>query len=282
MSKRFSIKLLCELFEVSRSGYYRWTSRIGQMNSYQVFQKDLDELVLEFHLEHPSLGYRSIRAKLLYSTGWKVSDLTVYHSMKRLKIKAVPRKPKYKYCIGDEHVNFPNVLDRNYESNEQMSKVVTDITMVMNRGKRNYLSIFIDLFNNSILSWEYGVRQDNCLILKPMLRLLQEGNTASKKIMIVHSDQGCQYASIAYRDTLKRNGIIQSMSRAGNPRDNAVAESVIGHLKDVLYYDYDFKNSKKPKDTLRVAIEYFNNDRPAFALDYKTPAQFSNERELSF
>lgn len=237
--------------------------------------------MLDEHNHHPSLGYRSIRKRILDNTGWIVSNLSVYRSMQRLNVKALPRKVKYHYFGGKKHKIYENHLNRDYTANYPFEKIATDITMLMNHGNRYYLSLFFDLFNNSIASWKFSTTQDNHIIMKPAMKLL---NTIPSNYLpsIIHSDQGAQFASLAYSQLLKANNITQSMSRAGNPRDNAVAESLIGHFKDVLYFDYDFRNVNNPVETIKQAVEYFNYYRPAFALDYKSPAQFSVEQGFIF
>lgn len=237
--------------------------------------------MLEEHQQHPALGYRSIRKRIFDDTGWIVSDLSVYRSMQRLSIKALPRKVKYHYFGGKKHKIYPNHLERDFTAGSPFEKVVTDITMLMNQGNRYYLSLFFDLFNNSIVSWEFSTTQDNHIILKPAKELL-EALPKSQLPNIMHSDQGSQFASLGYSQLLKAYNVKQSMSRAGNPRDNAVAESLIGHLKDVLYFDYDFRNVKNPVGTIKQAVEYFNYHRPAYALEYKSPAQFSVEQGFDF
>lgn len=199
-----------------------------------------------------------------------------------IKIKATPRRPRYFHNGCKESKIFANILNRKYKVDEPLRKVVTDITLLMNRGRRGYLSLFIDLFNNSIISLAYNSKQDNHLVIKPAIDVITKKNLLGSKSMLIHSDQGSQYASLGYTKLLESNNIKQSMSRAGNPRDNAVAESIIGHLKDVLYFDYDFRNSKDPNHTIQTAIKYFNQERPAYALKHKTPAQLDVEREIGF
>ena len=201
--------------------------------------------------------------------------------MQRLDIKSLPRKPKYHYYGGHTHNIYINYLDRNFNANYPLEKIVTDITLLMNRGQKYYLSLFFDLFNNSIISWDFGTAQNNHIVLNPAKKMLSSIINDDLP-RIIHSDQGVQYTSLGYCQLLKNHGIIQSMSRAGNPRDNAVAESLIGHFKDVLYYDFNFRNAINPRNTINIAVDYFNFYRPAYALNYKTPAQFTLEQGFAF
>ena len=82
---KHSVSELCEIYGVSRSGYYKWLKRAGQLNRYEKIHKILDSYVLDIHSHHPMMGYRQIRDKLYLEFGWIVSDPTVWKSMKRLR-----------------------------------------------------------------------------------------------------------------------------------------------------------------------------------------------------
>ena len=89
---KHSVSELCEIYGVSRSGYYKWLKRAGQLNRYEKTHKILDSYVLDIHSHHPMMGYRQIRDKLYLEFGWIVSDPTVWKSMKRLRIHGYTRR----------------------------------------------------------------------------------------------------------------------------------------------------------------------------------------------
>ena len=93
-SKDHSIKELCDVYEVSRSGYYKWLKRKGTLNSYEKKQKELDYYVADVHSHYPSQGYRAIADTLLNQYGWVVTDVSVWKSMKRLGIHGYIRRTK--------------------------------------------------------------------------------------------------------------------------------------------------------------------------------------------
>ncbi|GAV22943.1 IS3 family transposase, partial [Carboxydothermus pertinax] len=225
LKEKFSVEWLCELFGVSRSGYYKWLGRKDTLNRYQQQQANLDNLVKEIHSKHPSYGYRSVRAAILRSTGWKVSNISVLKSMKRLGIKSLARRKKYNFKKGSEHKIFPNILNRDFQSNKPFEKIATDITHLNYKGKKYYLACYLDLFNNEILEWNVQDKEDNYLILEPMERLLKNKRMNTDSPLVLHSDQGSQYSSLSFISLLEQYNVTQSMSRAGNPRDNAVMES---------------------------------------------------------
>lgn len=275
-SVNHSVKELCDIYEVSRSGYYKWLKRKGTLNRYEQQQKELDYYVADIHSHYPSQGYRTINDTLFNMYGWVVSDVSVWKSMKRLGIKGYDRRQKYPTTTGAEHDRFPNILDRKFYSDKPMQKVVTDVTYIKYRNKWYYLAVYLDLFNNEILDWELSDTFDNFLVMKPAKRILKKAKSTGTQILL-HSDQGVQYSSAGYCNLLKSYNAIQSMSRAGTPRDNAVIESFFGRFKDVLRSDFKYWRCDSLNDVIAQAIHYFNYIKPLRKLNRKTPVQYRIE-----
>ena len=231
---KHSVSELCEIYGVSRSGYYKWLKRAGQLNRYEKTHKILDSYVLDVHSHYPMMGYRQIRDKLRLEFDWIVSDPTVWKSMRRLGIHGYTRRRKAAATGTNlEHIRYSNVLNRNFKAEKPMQKIVTDVTYIKHNGKWYYLAGYLDLFNNEIVEWELSDTFDNFLVMKPAERLLKRKMSTEHQVLL-HSDQGVQYSSAGYCNLLKEYNVIQSMSRAGNPRDNAVMESFWGRFKDTL------------------------------------------------
>ena len=171
---KHSVSELCSVYGVSRSGYYKWLKRAGQLNRYEKANQILDNYVLDIHSHHPMMGYRQVRDKLCLEFGWIVSDPTVWKSMKRLGIHGYTRRRKGYPLAGLEHVRYPNVLNRKFKTEKPMEKIVTDVTYIKHRGKWYYLAGYLDLFNNEIVEWEISDTFDNFLFMKPAERLLKK------------------------------------------------------------------------------------------------------------
>ena len=273
-SKDHSIKELCDVYEVSRSGYYKWLKRKGMLNSYEKKQKELDYYVADVHSHYPSQGYRAIADTLLNEHGWVVTDVSVWKSMKRLGIHGyIRRTKKDDEGSGEEHDRYPNVLNRNFHSDAPMKKVVTDVTYIEHKNKWYYLAVYLDLFNNEILEYELGDTFDNFLVMRPAKRLLEKAKSTDSPILL-HSDQGVQYSSAGYCNLLKSYNTIQSMSRAGTPRDNAVIESFFGRFKDVMSSHFQYWKSDDIRKVVDDTVFYFNFVRPVRKLNKKPPVQF--------
>lgn len=268
---RFPVPWLCKLYGVSKSGYYQWKKAPLTPNRYALLHKEIDEMVQAIHALHPSYGYRSICAAIEMKTGWRLSAHSIMISMQRMSIHSQARKKRY-VPVGSEHVSFPNILNRQFHTKQPVEQVAVDISQFRGGGQRQFFVAYLDLFNNEILTWNVGNRDDLSLVIPPLRKFLSLKRPGEP--LLIHSDQGSQFASFAYTRLLQENGVIQSMSRAGTPRDNAVIESCFGWFKNMLHLDFDIRRSKDVRSTVAVAVDHFNRFRPAFALNYKTPAQF--------
>ncbi|MDF2840709.1 MAG: transposase of ISErh3 [Clostridia bacterium] len=236
----------------------------------------LDNYVSDIHSHYRLMGYRQIRDTLLLETGWKVCDISVWRSMKRLNIRGYVRRKKYPAHAGAEHKHYPNVLNREFYASAPLQKVVTDITYIKHHGKWFFLVCFLDLFNNEIVEWELSDKFDSIFVMNAARKLLEKAKSTDYPILL-HSDQGNQYSSAGYQALLQEYNAIQSMSRAGTPRDNAVMESFFGRFKDVLRFQFRYWEHDNLKDVVSAAIYYFNNIRPVRKLNGKPPVLF---REL--
>jgi len=272
-----SITELCKVYGVSRSGYYKWLSRHGEKNRYEKTQQVLDKHVQDIHIHYPMMGYRAIRDTLEWEFGWKVSDLSVWRSMKRLSIHGYVRRRKTPDLgSGREHHRCRNELGRNFKAEAPLQKIVTDVTYIKFRGKWYYLAAYLDLFNNEILEWELSDTFDNLLVMRPAERLLQKTKSTAHQVLL-HSDQGVQYSSAGFYNLLTKYNVIQSMSRAGMPRDNAVMESFWGRFKDPLKKHFRYWEQPDLHSTVAQCIHYFNFVRPLRKLNGKPPVPFRTE-----
>ena len=212
---------------------------------------------------------------LLNEYGWCLTDYAVMKSMQRLKITGFVRKTKSSGTNqGTEHYRYPNILNRQFKADKPMQKIVTDVTYIENKGKWYYLACYMDLFNNEIIDYELGDKFDNYLVMKPARRILEKAKMSTDTQILFHSDQGVQYSSAGYCNLLKSYNVIQSMSRAGNPRDNAVIESFFGRLKDVMSSQFQYWNCDDIHKAVDETIYYFNNIRPIRKLNKKPPVQY--------
>ncbi|MBA4495520.1 IS3 family transposase [Paenactinomyces guangxiensis] len=270
LRKEFCIEDLCKMAGVSRSGYYKWLCRKGRLNRWQLEEKDLMNRVKAVHSVRPSFGYRRVADRIRKDTGWNMSDKRVLRCMQKLDIQSRVRR-KRNYEVGGVHQIFPNLLNRDFQPTRPLEKITTDVTYLYSRGKVQYMSVFLDLYNNEILEYEVSDRNDLQLVIRPLKRLLTKRKKDVTGTTTIHSNQGSQYTSKAYTLLLKQYGIKQSMSRKGTPLDNAPVESFFGWFKNELYTDYRPKSPEELLHAIKAHTCFHNHQRPQMKLKNQAP-----------
>lgn len=240
MSKYFSIKSLCEVMNISRSGYYKWLKTKDVLNRYEINRRDLEELIRDIHQKKPSYGYRRINAIIRRKTGWYVSDNLIHKVCKILKIRSKTKHYK-KYTKGEELIKYPNLINGNWKTTRPLEKVVTDTTVISFKNQRYDWIYYIDVFNDEIIDsnvkpfLHFSNPINHKLTLESMLEnKIKRGYKSQDTIM--HSDQGIIYSSIALSQVHKDYTITRSMSRIGTPTDNPIIESKNGMVKERNVY----------------------------------------------
>ena len=217
----------------------------------------------------------------LRDSGVVVNKKTVAEIMKENGIRA-KQKRKFKATTDSNH-NLPvskNRLKRNFKTKKPNQVWVSDITYVRTGEGWLYLSAFIDLFSRKVVGWSMSERMTANLAVDAFrMALFRQKRQAPK---IVHSDQGSQYASEAFRKELKAHGTKQSMSRKGDCFDNAVAESFFGTLKSELVYHERFRTREEARTSIFDYIETFYNRRRLHSyLNYLSPEEFEKSMETA-
>ena len=136
-----------------------------------------------------------------------------------------------------------------------------------------YLSLVTDYYTKEIVGWCVGETLEARFAVKALKMALGRLGGRPAEDLIHHSDRGVQYASYDYTGLLKKNGIRISMTECGDPRDNAVAERVNGIIKNELLMGMTFFSIGEVRKVLKVAVDFYNNERPHMSLDWKTPAE---------
>ena len=213
-----------------------------------------------YHLNNGTVGYRMMTDELKQK-GIILSPNTVYKYMKELDIKSIVR-PKYQYTKGEAHKVFDNLLNRDFTASKPNEKWCIDFTYLhtQNDGKC-YNCTILDLYDRSIVASVTGKNIDSDLAIRTVRAALSQAKKS--KSIILHSDQGSQFTSKKFTAFCKNNKIVQSMSRAGNPYDNAPIERFFNTLKCEFYYLYDFNTFETLKKCLnKFVFARYNHSRP--------------------
>ena len=216
-------------------------------------------------------GYRRITLEM-HNRGYSINHKLVQKLMRKNGLKCEIRRKKYKSYKGEIGKVAPNVLKRDFKSNEPLKKLVTDVTEFAVKDEKVYLSPILDLYNGEIIAYDLSLRptfaQTN-RILEKAFEIIPDASGA-----ILHSDQGWQYQMKPYQKRLKDKGIIQSMSRKGNCLDNSVIENFFGLLKCEMYYHHTFNSTDELIAAIKEYIDYYNNKRIKEKLKGLSPVQY--------
>lgn len=140
------------------------------------------------------------------------------------------------------------------------------------------LTLYMDLFNNEITTYSISEKRgDRMTYYNGLENLIKKKEVYKDLVTILHTDQGSVYASKSFNELAQLNNIIHSMSRPGTPTDNSNMEAINGWLKEELFNDFNIKDSNNIKNSIEEYIYFFNNERPAYALNYLTPKQFKDK-----
>lgn len=266
---------------VSRSGYYKWLKRKGTLNRYQNNRETLKGLLMKKWVRHKTNGYRNLAQQVRNETGWIFSDWLAHKVCKENGIRSQARKPRYAN-LGQEHIEFPNIIKGDWRTTRPFEKVVTDTTILKNKYTSKELTMYIDVFNNEVISSSisedrrgHNIQGHMTALRKFLEEKIKRGYTGVETIL--HSDQGPVYTSRAFYNAHENYNIIRSMSRVATPTDNPKIEALNGWMKNDLYIDYKLFQSNNVQNTVNLYIDYFNNERLASCLQYKTPIQVKLE-----
>lgn len=276
MKIKYPVTLLCRLLDVSRSGYYKWRNRRGLKNRYEKDRQLLTELLQQVHQKHPSYGYHRLAAVVYQETGWLFSHNLAHKCCKQAGIWCKARKLHHHRKPGEEHMTFPNLTRGKWSPKEPLQVVTSDMTVLRHRGRQYEWTLLIDAFNNEILAHKVSMRpgdsQPYYHVLKELIQLISKSEKTTPTVF--HTDQGAVYSSRAFLKAHEEYTIQRSMSRIGTPTDNPVIEALNGWIKEELDVDFGLQKSMDVPKLLNEYVDYYNNQRPAAALQYKSPVQF--------
>ena len=254
-ANQYPVQEMCSFFEVSRSGYYAWLHREGQPD------KDLPlaSLIRECQSERGKIhGYRYIHLWLARKKRVYCNPKTVLRVMRKYDLLSEIRRRKF-YLCGEQMHRYVNWLDRNFKADCPNSKWVTDISYIPTQQGFLYLSVIRDLFDNSIVAYKTSRRQTVMLVLDTIRSAMEKESAAGE--LHLHSNQGFQYTSQAYFNLTKEYGITPSMSRRGNPYDNAMAENFFSILKTECIYRQKIRTFEQAQELIDDYIHFYNFER---------------------
>ena len=253
----YPISVMCKFFEVSRSGYYDFVKRLGKPEhdaelalQIQECQKRTDK----------TYGYRRVW-KWLKDRKITRNPKTILRVMKKYGLLSEIRRKRKWRTLGQQVHRYANLLNRHFSADKPNSKWVTDISYIQTKEGVLYLSMIRDLFDNSIVAYKTASQQTINLVLDTIRLAMKREKKKIAEELQLHSDQGFQYTSHAYFKLTQSYGITPSMSRKGNPYDNAMAENFFSILKTECIYRHKPASLHDANVLIARYIHFYNHER---------------------
>jgi transposase InsO family protein len=263
---------MCALGHVARPGFYRFDPEAQRRE----FDMDLRDAIQRIALQFPAYGRPRITAELKRQ-GWEVNHKRVGRIMLEDNLLCIRRK-KFVRTTDANHSFpiYPNLAGKMILSGVDQLWVA-DITYIRLETEFVYLAVVLDAFSRRVVGWALDLTLDAGLAIAALKMAFDQRGAVTG--LTHHSDRGVQYASKEYTDLLKTHGVQISMSRSGNPYDNAKCESFMKTLKYEEVYRQEYRDLAEARASIQRFIEKtYNAKRLHSALGYRPPIEF--ERSL--
>jgi putative transposase len=272
-----SIAEACQVAQVSRAGFYRHY----QEHEPRLVETELRDAIQRVALSHRCYGYRPVTEELR-KQGWVVNHKRVRRILRQDNLLSIRRR-RFVLTTDSRH---PYFVYPNLAGDLQLTGVnqlwVADITYIRLREQFLYLAVILDAYSRRVIGWELGPTLEATLAVAALDRALSQRRVPAG--IVHHSDRGVQYCSRDYIQKLETHHFQVSMSRKGNPYDNAKAESFMKTLKCEEVYLKTYRDREEARASIEHFIEeVYNRKRLHSALGYLPPASFEEAaaRQLS-
>lgn len=271
----FGLRWLFRHFHMSPNAYYNYLK--DKKSGYrEQKQKTCEEIKNIYYANHRIIGHRGMKI-FLARKGIRLSKTTVHRYMNQeLGLHAVTMRKKRAHAHGEKHKTFPNLLKQNFTADAKNQIWCTDFTYVrLFNGKMRYNCTIIDLYDRSAVASLDSSHINAELAIETLKRAVSNENPGSG--LILHSDQGCQFASWEFVDFCESQGVVQSMSKAGCPYDNAPMERFYKTFKEELVYRHRFMSANELDDAVaQYVFVWYNHVRPHSYNNWLTPFEARN------
>jgi putative transposase len=266
---------MCRVLKVSTSGYYAWRERAP--STRQVANAVLTERIRRIHAESDSTyGMARVRAELI-DQGERIARTRVARLMRQAGLRGVSRRRGFVVTTRRDRDQrpAPDLVNRRFVAERANQLWVADMTYIPTWAGFIYLAAVIDAWSRRVVGWSLGERMTSELVLAALNMALEQRRPET---VIHHSDQGCQYTSIAFGNRCTEMGVRPSMGSVGDAYDNAMAESFFASLECELLDRRSFRSKAEARLAVFTWIEaWYNPRRRHSALEYLSPLNYERK-----
>ncbi|PZQ27185.1 MAG: IS3 family transposase, partial [Corynebacterium propinquum] len=272
LKSRHRLQYLLDAAGMPRSTFFYHQKRLSEPDKHAALKDAIRE---SFERNKHRYGYRRVLLDLR-NQGWVVNHKLVYKLMCEmgLRAKVRQRRPYVSYNGTTSHI-AENTLERKFTPDKPNTVFVSDVTEFRVAGRKVYLSPVMDLFDRSIVAHTVATSPSTAFTADSLTKTIK--TCAPEPGWMMHTDQGFQYQHSSWRNLIRGNGGVQSMSRKANCYDNAVMENFFGHLKTEMYHGEVFDTVAEFNQAIDEYIQWYNTERIQQRLKGLTPMQYRNQ-----
>ena len=266
----YDIHTLCEALEVSRGTYYNHILRNKRDNVwYKKREEEYRILIHDVFYEFDQIfGAKKIHA-ILQQRGYRVRKEYVARIMRDLGLSSIRNQSKSTYEFLNKKPK--NIVQQHFNTSAPNCTWVSDVTCFKFNGHWLYICAIIDLYSRMVVGYHIGKRNSSQLLGAALRKAYNLRKPTPE--LVFHSDRGTQYRSHSFCKKLDECRMVQSLSRPGNPHDNAVMESFFSSMKREELYRREYTSEYAFREGVAKYIDFYNNKRPHSTMNHKTPAQ---------
>lgn len=277
MSAKYNVNILCEALDVAKGTYYNHIKRNKRGNTLHAKKKrELTPIIEEiFHSSNQTYGAARVHA-VLKDRGYQISQTTVSKIMQEngwFSIRGAAKKIHEANKSRKE-----NLLNQEFMTSAPNEVWVSDVTIYEFKSIKYYICVILDLYSRKVIAHSIGLNNSTQLTKRTLKTAYYD--RLPKPSLILHTDQGTNYTSLAFQKYAKSLNITQSFSRSSNPYDNSVMESFFKTFKLEELYRRNYRSERDLKESIDRYIHFYNSERIHSMNFYRTPDKYEEEYHL--